>query len=214
MHFPFDSAAATESYFPACVPLGALFCIQLQNVLENTVHSSNLWCCFLSFYLCFPKAKTTTERFWFEPRWQKAGVSIQSDILISVHVISRGNNPIKCFQLTCIFDFYRFLNKDEKTSVSNMGEVSVFVGLFLGVCEVLLLFLYEKCYINKVWFKWNLGSNKKGTIYINKIYMCFNFCPYTWTNATFTISLTLQFYKTLFPPKIFVIFYFQKLLIL
>lgn len=41
MHFPFDSAAATESYFPAFLPLSVLFCVQQWNVLENSLNCKN-----------------------------------------------------------------------------------------------------------------------------------------------------------------------------
>lgn len=42
MHFPFDSTAATESYFPVFLPESALFCVQLWNVSGNTVNCENL----------------------------------------------------------------------------------------------------------------------------------------------------------------------------
>lgn len=75
MHFPFDTAAATESYFPAFLPLSTLFCVQLWNVLEKTqliVKSFYVSCCFPSLY-------RNTERFRFVHRSHKAGASVQSD---------------------------------------------------------------------------------------------------------------------------------------
>lgn len=57
MHFPFDSAAATESYFPAFLPLSVLFCVQLWNVLQNSlspiVKTIYLWSCFFSLFTFF-----------------------------------------------------------------------------------------------------------------------------------------------------------------
>lgn len=75
MHFPFDTAAATESYFPAFLPLSTLFCVQLWNVLEKTqliVKSFYVSSCFLSLY-------RDTERFRFVQGSHKAGASVQSD---------------------------------------------------------------------------------------------------------------------------------------
>lgn len=47
MHFPLDTAAATESYFPAFLPLSSLFHVQLWNALQNRVNCKNLICLML-----------------------------------------------------------------------------------------------------------------------------------------------------------------------